>query len=112
MAESTRTHSASEVATRSESEEPLSLRRGFLPRTFGWLIPTIWFLCWAALITWTTLAIYYSNLPSAGLRLGLAGAFAAFAVWALWLLRQRRMSVIVIARVFGGGAGGSTLPPP
>src|SRR5580692_9315460 len=101
MAESTRTHSASEVATRSESEEPLSLRRGFLPRTFGWLIATIWFLCQAALVAWASLAIYYSNLPSAELRLGLAVAFAAFAVWALWLSRQRRMSMIVIALFLG-----------
>ena len=53
------------------------------------------------LIAWATLAIYYSNLPSAGLRLGLAGAFAAFAIWALWFSRQRRMSVIAIGLFFG-----------
>ena len=89
----------------------MSLLRGFLSRSFGWLIATIWFLCWAALITWTTLAIYYSNLPSAGLRLGLAGAFAAFAVWALWLSRQRRMSVIVIALFLGVAAWWITIRP-
>ena len=89
----------------------MSLRRGFLSRSFGRLIATIWFLCWAALITWTTLAIYYSNLPSAGLRLGLAGAFAAFAVWALWLSRQRRMSVIVIALFLGVAAWWITIRP-
>jgi hypothetical protein len=42
------------------------------------------------------LAIYYSNLPWAGLRIVLAGAFAAFAFWALWLSRQRRMSALFI----------------
>jgi hypothetical protein len=83
----------------------LSLLRGFLSRSFGWLIATIWFLCWAALITWTTLAIYYSNLPSAGLRLGLAGTFAAFAVG------QRRMSMIVIALFLGVAAWWITIRP-
>jgi hypothetical protein len=53
------------------------------------------------LITWGTLAIYYSNLPWAGLRLGLAGGFAAFAIWARWLSRQRRMSVAVIVLFLG-----------
>jgi hypothetical protein len=89
----------------------LSLRRGFLSRSFGRLIATIWFLCWAALITWTTLAIYYSNLPSAELRLGLAGIFAAFAVWALWLSRQRRMSMMVIALFLGVAAWWFTIRP-
>jgi hypothetical protein len=79
----------------------LSLLRGFLSRSFGWLIATIWFLCWAALVAWATLAIYYSNLPSAGLRLALAGAFAAFALWALCFSRQRRMSAVVIALFLG-----------
>jgi hypothetical protein len=58
-----------------------------------------------------TLAIYYSNLPSAGLRLGLAGVFAAFAVWALWLSRQRHMSVIVIALFLVWPLGGSPSVP-
>ena len=53
------------------------------------------------LIAWATLAIYYSNLPWAGLRLGLALAFAAFAIWAFWLSRQRRMSVVAIALFLG-----------
>jgi Domain of unknown function (DUF4105) len=92
-------------------EEPLSLLLGFLSRSFGWLTATIWFLCRAALVAWATLAIYYSNLPSAGLRLGLAGAFAAFAVWALWLSRQRRMSVIVIALFLGVAAWWITIRP-
>jgi uncharacterized protein DUF4105 len=92
-------------------EEPLSLLLGFPSRSFGWLTATIWFLCHAALVAWATLAIYYSNLPSAGLRLGLAGAFAAFAVWALWLSRQRRMSVIVIALFLGVAAWWITIRP-
>jgi Domain of unknown function (DUF4105) len=65
---------------------------GFLTRSFGWLIAIIGFLVRALLITWATLAIYYSNLPWAWARLGLAVAFALFAVWALWFSRLRSMS--------------------
>jgi hypothetical protein len=53
------------------------------------------------LIVWATLAIYYSNLPWAGLRLALAIAFAAFAIWAVWLSPQRRMSVALILLYLG-----------
>ena len=44
----------------------------------------------AVLITWSTLAIYYSNLPWPWLRLALAAAFAVFGIWALWISRPRR----------------------
>jgi Domain of unknown function (DUF4105) len=84
-----------------QREKPKSSRRGFLSRFLGWLKGGIWFLCQALLVVWATLAIYYSNLPWAGLRLGLAGAFAAFAIWALWLSRQRRMSVAFIVLFLG-----------
>ena len=77
-----------------------SLRK-FLSRSFGWLMAVIWFLCRAALVAWATLAIYYSDLSSAGLRLGLAVAFAAFVAWALWLSRQRLPSVIAIVLFLG-----------
>ena len=63
------------------------------------------------LITWSTLAIYYSNLPWAGLRLALAAAFAAFAVWALWLSRRRRMPAVVIALFLGVVAWWIAIPP-
>ena len=69
--------------------------------SLGWLIAAIGFLCRALPLTWATLAIYYSNLPWAGLRIGLAIAFAAFAVWAVWFSRQRRTSMVVIVLFFG-----------
>jgi hypothetical protein len=62
---------------------------------------TIRFLCRVVLIVWATLAIYYSNLPWAGLRLALAIAFAAFAVWAVWLSPQRRMSMALVVLYLG-----------
>ncbi len=58
----------------------MSSLRMFVSRSLGWLIAGTWFLCRVVLLAWATLAIYYSNLPWAALRLGLAAAFAAFAV--------------------------------
>jgi hypothetical protein len=75
------------------------------------LIAGIWFLCQIAFIAWATLAIYYSNLPWTGMRLGLAGAFAAFAIWALWLSRQRRMSVAFIVLFLGVVVWWSSISP-
>jgi hypothetical protein len=58
-------------------------------------------LCQVVLIAWATLAIYYSNLPWLGLRIALAGLFAAFSVWGFWLSRRRHMS-LAVAVVFLG----------
>ncbi len=68
-------------------------------------------MCQVALIAWATLAIYYSNLPWAGMRLGLAGAFAAFAIWALRLSRQRRKSVAFIVLFLGVVVWWSSISP-
>jgi Domain of unknown function (DUF4105) len=89
----------------------LNSLRKFLSRSFGRLIAVIWFLCRAALVTWATLAIYYSNLPWAGMRLALAAAFAAFTIWAIWFSRQRRMSVIAIVLFLGVAAWWITIRP-
>ena len=72
-----------------------------LSRPLGWLLAGVWFLFCALLIAWATLAIHYSNLPWAGVRLGLAIAFAAFAIWALWLSRRRHMQAAVVALFLG-----------
>ena len=89
--------------TSGEREESLRLHLGVLSRPFGWLTKGIWFLCQALLIAWATLAIYYSNLPWAGVRLALAAAFAACAIWALWLSRQRAYVLALHRAVFGRG---------
>jgi hypothetical protein len=73
------------------SEGQLNANRGLLSGVFGWLMAGLWLLFQTLLVGWATLAIYYSNLPWSGLRLGLAAAFAAFAIWALGLSGQRRM---------------------
>jgi hypothetical protein len=66
-----------------------------------WLIAGTKLLVQIIVITWTTLAIYFSNLPWPALRFGLAVGFAAFAIWAFWLSRQRRMPAVAIVPVLG-----------
>jgi hypothetical protein len=82
-----------------------------LSRALGWLIAGLWLLFRALLIAWGTLALYYSNLPSSGVRLGSAAAFAAFAIWAFWLSRQRHMSLIAFALFLGVLAWWIAIPP-
>ena len=83
----------------------------FLFTSAGWLIAAVGFLCCAVALTGATLAIYYSNLPWAAFRLGLAIAFAAFAVWAVWFSRQRRMSMVVIVLFLGVVAWWTSIQP-
>ena len=79
----------------------LSLSTSFLPKVLSWPIRGIWLLFRALLIAWATLAIYYSNLPSAGLRVALAISFAALAIWLLWLWRDLRGSLVFFGLFLG-----------
>jgi hypothetical protein len=99
------------MSVHSLGEKPLSPYRGFLSRSLGWLVAGVWFLCRVILVAWATLAIYYSNLPWAELRLGLAAAFAAFAIWALWLSRRRRMRWLFAAAFLGVVVWWISIPP-
>src|SRR6516164_9397916 len=92
-------------------KEPLKSDRSFLSRSLGWLIGGIWVVCQIVLITWGTLAIYYSNLPWAALRLTLAAAFAAFAVWACWVSPRRAMSAIFLGLFLGVVVWLISIPP-
>jgi hypothetical protein len=80
---------------------PESLIRHLASTLLRWLVAALKRLVQIAVITWTTLAIYYSNLPWSELRLGLAVAFAAFAVWAFWLARHKRMPTAAFAVAAG-----------
>ena len=89
----------------------LSSKRSFVSTCLRWLIAGIRVLVCAVVIAWTTLAIYFSNLPWPELRLGLAAAFAAFAIWGLWLSRWRRMPAVVFGLVIGVIAWWLTIAP-
>jgi hypothetical protein len=88
-----------EDSIKSKSK-PLRSERSFLARSLGWLIRGILVVCQVVLIAWGTLAIYYSNLPWAELRLTLAAAFAAFAVWACWVSARRGMTAAFVVLFF------------
>lgn len=66
-----------------------------------WLLIGIRSLCLILLLGWGTLAIYYSNLPWAWLRLVLALIFLTFGVWALWYSRTAQ-AIAVFAALFLG----------
>jgi len=70
------------------------LSRSLLSKILNWPIRGICLLFQVLLIAWATLAIYYSNLPSAVLRVAVAMSFAILAIWLLWLSRDRRGSIV------------------
>ena len=72
-----------------------------LSKLLRWLLAGIKSLCLILLLGWGTLAIYYSNLPWAWARLGLAVVFFIFGVWALWFSRTLR-AMAVFAALFVG----------
>ena len=59
-------------------------------RPLKWLLAGVSVLFRAGLVAWATLAIYYSNLPWAWLRLVLSLAFFVFSIWALFRVRSQR----------------------
>ena len=74
---------------------------GFLSKVLNWTIRGIWLLFRILLMAWATLAIYYSNLPSAELRVALATSFAVSAIWLLWVSRDRRAPVVFVVLFLG-----------
>jgi hypothetical protein len=82
-----------------------------LLRPVRWLWTGLRFFARLLLVTWATLAIYYSNLPWAWSRLALAVVFAAFSVWALWLTRRRRMGWVFLGLFAGVVAWEVSIPP-
>jgi hypothetical protein len=64
-----------------------------------WLYRVLVNLVRVVFLAWTTLAIYYSNLPWAWARIALAAAFLVFAAWVFWVAR-RRSAYWALAGVF------------
>jgi hypothetical protein len=60
----------------------------WIRRPLRWLGKLFRWIAQCLLVTWATLAIYFSNLPWPWARIALALTFAAFAVWALWIPRR------------------------
>jgi hypothetical protein len=92
-------------------EGTLSLSGSFLSKVLNWPIRGIWLLFRVLLIAWATLAIYYSNLPSAGLRVALAAAFAILAIRLLWLSRDRLAPAVFVVLFLGVAAWWLSITP-
>jgi len=80
-------------------------------RSRAWLARAIFFLCRVALIIWSTLAIYFSNLPWAELRLALAMLVAAFSTWAFWFSRRRSTRFVPLVLFVGVAAWWASIEP-
>jgi hypothetical protein len=75
----------------TSGESPLApARPAWLVKPLKWLLTAVVFVFKALVVAWAALAIYYSNLPWAWLRIVLSVAFLAFSIWALWVVRSRR----------------------
>lgn len=74
--------------TESSRSQGLAVRR--ITRALRWCGIGLWRVLQFVVITWGTLAVYYSNLPWGWARGGLAVGFAVFAVWSLWVARRHR----------------------
>ena len=67
---------------------PARWRASWVTSALSWLLAALWFLLRVGLVAWATLAIWFSDLPGAWLRIALAAAFLAFSAWALWTRRS------------------------
>jgi hypothetical protein len=77
----------------------------------GSLFAGAWRIFQVLFVAWAVLAIYYSNLPWAELRVATAAAFAVFAIWALWLSRDRRALGAFAVLYLGVVAWWLSIPP-
>jgi hypothetical protein len=78
-------------------EAKLILSSQWASTVFGWFTYTLRLIFWLLLIAWGSLAIYYSNLPWAELRLVLTTLFAGFSIWALWFSRLKHPAAVFVA---------------
>src|SRR5215470_6285134 len=71
----------------------------WLLKPIAWLWTGLGFLLGFLVLAWAALALYWSNLPWAWLRVVLAIAFVAFGIYALWWERSLR-AYLVFAGLF------------
>jgi len=89
----------------------LSTPSGLLGKSLSSLFAGLRVLVQVMIVTWATLAIYYSNLPWPWLRYVLAAVFAAFTIFAFFLSGRRWTSLTAIALFLGVVAWWVSIPP-
>jgi len=82
-----------------------------LSKPVSWLVRVAGFLVGPVLLGWAALAIYYSNLPWAWLRVVLAIVFLAFGIWASWFTRRPLMKWVFAGVFIGVVVAFSTIQP-
>src|SRR5262245_29533850 len=92
MCADSRFTSKSEALMPATAPDSKEVSESWLCWSLRWVLALFRFLLLSLLVAWTVLAVYFSNLPWAWLRLVLAVAIATFSIWALWLTRKPRMS--------------------
>lgn len=70
-------------------------------RPIVWVWVVVGLIFRVLLLSWASLALYYSNLPWPTIRLVLAIAFFVFGVWALWFTRRRRLKLLFAVLFLG-----------
>lgn len=74
--------------------------RGWFRKTLGSLAMMVTGLISLLFIAWGSLALHFSDLPGAGLRMALGLVFFLFGIWALWRpYRLRRVAMFAVAYV-------------
>jgi Domain of unknown function (DUF4105) len=96
----------------STEPRPVAVRvSGWLRKIPSWLFKGLRFLLLALGLAWASLAIYFSTLPWAWLRITLAVAFAAFGIHALWITRRQRMRWVLAGLYLAVLVGWSFIEP-
>jgi len=80
-----------------DSRPPAATTARWLLAPLRWLWTGLWILARVLIVAWASLVIYFSNLPWAPARIGLAAGFLVFSGWALGWSRSRRATAIFAA---------------
>lgn len=81
--------------------KPAKAKVRWYKRPFVWVWIFVGLIARILLISWASLALYYSNLPWPPIRLALAIAFFSFSVWVLWFTRRPRLRILFAALFLG-----------
>lgn len=102
------------VPTHEETHAAAStpaVRRSFLRRLVGFLGRSALRVLVALVLLWTTLALYWTNLPFPTVRLVMAIAFALVAIYAIFVRPSRNAKIVVAGLVVATMVWWSLIPP-
>lgn len=95
----------------STVDPPTTTKTGWFSKVLRFLWVSVRVFFQFLLVAWSTLALYYSNLPWPWARLVLAVAMCLFGVWALWVTRRPRMRWVYAGTYLAVVAWFISIPP-